>query len=166
MKKITNFAIAFIMLTYISSCTGYKPIFSSSNISFEISEYSIKDDKKIGNQIYSKLYRLFRINKNNSDSKKINILIESSKKQEPTVKNNAGKILEYKIILKSSIVLTDFLTGNTILNYNTSLSSSYEVQDLFSETKKAENKIIGDLIDRTYQDLLIKITEISSQNDN
>ena len=159
MKKITYLAISFIFLIYISACAGYKPIFNSSSLPFEIVEHSIKGDKKSGSKIYSKLYRLF---KTNSDSKKkgININIETSKEKNATVKNDGGKILEYKIILKTNIILQNFLTKEIILNYNTTMFSSYKVQDLYSESLQKEKQVIDNLINNTYQDLLIKISEL------
>ena len=64
MKKITSLIVLFILLVFINACTGYKPIFGSSNLQFEITDYLIEGDKKLGNQIYSKLYNLSKSNKN------------------------------------------------------------------------------------------------------
>ena len=75
MKNIYYFLISLIFLTNISSCSGYKPIFSSKNLEFEIADYKITGDKKIGNQIYSRLHNLSRANKDSSDVKNIYILI-------------------------------------------------------------------------------------------
>ena len=41
------------------------------------------------------------------------------------------------------------------------LSSSYKVQDQYSDTKEIENRAIENLINKTHQDLLIKISEIA-----
>ena len=77
-----------------------------------------------------------------------------------TVKDSTGKILEYRIILNSNIIINDYLTNDEVLNQNFSYSSMYKVQDLHSETIKLENKSIKDLINKTYQDLLIKMSHI------
>ena len=47
-----------------------------------------------------------------------------------------------------------------MLNQNFNYSISYKVQDEHSETIKLENKNIENLIDKTYQDALIKISDI------
>ena len=73
MKKISYLLISLILLLNISACTGYKPIFSSSNIEFKITDYSITGDKKLGNQIYSKLYNLSQTTRNTSEVKNIYI---------------------------------------------------------------------------------------------
>ena len=88
--------------------------------------------------------------------------IDVSKKKEATAKNSAGKTLEYKIIITSNIIIIDALTNKQILNKDFTYSSTYKVQDQFSETVKLENKSTQDLINTTYQDLLIKISEKTS----
>ena len=159
MKKITYLTISFILLIGINACAGYKPIFSTSNLQFEISDYSIKGDKSLGGKIYTKLYNLSQSNKNNTAVKNINISIEVSKDKTVKVKNSAGKILAYKINLSTTVIVENFTTGNQILNENFASSSSYKVQDQYSETIKLENRAIENLINKTYQNLLIKLSE-------
>ena len=159
MKKISYFLITLILMLNISACTGYKPIFSSSNIEFKITDYSITGDKKLGNQIYSKLYNLSQTTRNTSEVKNIYILINVLKEKNATTKNSAGKILAYKVDLSTTVIVKNFTTGNQILNENFTSSSSYKVQDQYSETIKLENRAIQNLINRTYQDLLIKLSE-------
>ena len=158
MKKITYLTISFILLIGINACAGYKPIFSTSNLQFEISDYSIKGDKSLGKKIYTKLYNLSQSNKNNTIVKNINISIAVSKDKTVKVKNSAGKILEYKISLNTNIEIKDYFTNDQILSDNFNYSSSYKTQDQFSDSLKLENKTIENLLDKTYQDLLIEMT--------
>ena len=159
MKKISYLLISLIFLINISACTGYKPIFGSSNLKFKIVDYSISGDKKLGNQIYSKLYNLSQTTRNTSEVKNIYILINVLKEKNATVKNSAGKILAYKINLTTNITVNDFITDNQILNESFVFSSSYKVQNQHSETIKLENRSIENLINETYQNLLIKLSE-------
>ena len=55
--------------------------------------------------------------------------------------------------------MDDYLTDKIILKKNFSYSISYKVQEAHSETIKLEKKNIESLIDKTYQDILIKISE-------
>ena len=158
MKKITYLTISFILLIGINACAGYKPIFSTSNLQFEISDYSIKGDKSLGKKIYTKLYNLSQSNKNNTAVKNINISIEVSKDKTAKVKNSAGKILEYKINLNTNIEIKDYFTNDQILSDNFNYSSSYKTQDQFSDSLRLENKTIENILDKTYQDLLIEMT--------
>ena len=159
MKKVFYLLTTFILLIYVESCTGYKPIFSSPNLEFKITDYSISGNKELGNQIYSKLYSLSRSTKNTLETKNIYVLINASQNKNATAKNYSGKILGYKINLSTTITIKDSLTENEILNDTFSLSSTYKVQDQFSETIKLEKQTIKNLIEKTYQDLLIKLSE-------
>ena len=159
MKKISYLFISLILLINISACAGYKPVFSSSNLKFKIADYSITGDKKLGNQIYSKLYNFSKSIKNQENITKIFITINVSKEKNATIKNSAGKILEYKINLNTAVIVKNYLTGDKILDSEFTLSSSYKVQDQYSETMKLENKSTENLINLTYQELLIKLSE-------
>ena len=159
MKKIPYLFISFIILIHIGACAGYEPIFGSSNLEFKIADYSISGDKKLGNQIYFKLYNLSRSTKKTSEVKNIYLLINASKNKNATAKDGAGKILGYRINLSITITMQDVMTGNEILNENFSFSSVYKAQDQFSETIKLENQTTQNLINKIYQDLLIKLSE-------
>ena len=159
MKKITYLIISLVFLSFINACAGYKPIYTT-NLQFEIADYSIKTNKKLGRQIYSKLYNLSKSNKKNAETKSITIIIDTTKNKNAAAKDNAGKVLEYRIILINNIIIKDHLTDDEILNQTFSYSSTYKVQDQHSDTIKFENKSIEDLINKTYQNLLIKMSKV------
>lgn len=159
MKKITYLIISIIFLIFINACAGYKPIYTT-NLQFKIVDYSIKSNNKFGRQIYDKLYNLSKSSKNNAELQSVIITIDTTKEKDATAKDMKGKILEYRIILNSNIIIKDYLTNDEILNQNFSYSSIYEAQDLYSETIKLENKSIKNLINKTYQNLLIKMSQI------
>ena len=158
MKKIPYLFISFIILINIGACAGYKPIFGSSNLEFKIAEYSISGDKKLGNKIYFKLYDLSRSTKKTSETKNIYLLINVSKVKKATAKDSAGKILGYRINLSTTITIKDVMTGNEILHENFSYSSVFKAQDQYSETIELENQTTQNLINNTYQDLLVKLS--------
>ena len=159
MKKIYYSIILIITLIFINSCAGYKPIFSSSDLQFQIAEHSIEGNEKLGNLIYSKLYNISKTSKKGKEIRNINININVSKEKNSTAKDSTGKVLEYKISLNPKVLVKDYLTNDDLLNYDFDSSLSYKVQDQFSETTKLENKSIEDLINKTYEDLLIKLSE-------
>ena len=163
MKKIIFLNFVFIILfLFASGCTGYKPIYSTSNFNFKIEEHVIKGDIKLGNLIYRKLNNISLSNKNNPDLRSITISIESKKGKRATVKNSVGNILEYEINLDTNITINDFLTDKKIFEQNFNYSIGYKVQDEHSDTLKLENKNISNLIEKTYQDALIKISQVTS----
>jgi len=163
MKKISILIISIFLLININACIGYTPIYSSSNFNFKIENYSLKGEKKLANLIYKKLYNVTLANKDNPDSQSIILLIKTNKERKPTVKNNAGKILEYEINLNTKIIISNFLTNQEILNKDFNYSIGYKVQDEHSETIKLENKNIENLINKTVDESLIKITEVLSK---
>ena len=160
MKKKLYQLTFFLLFICIGACAGYEPIFTSTNIQFQIKKHSVSGEKKIANQIYSKLYNLSKSNKNESKVKSIDVSIEVTKEKNPTVKNSAGKILEYKIILSTKVFIKDYYTNKKLLSKKFVYSSSYKVQDQFAETLQLENKSIENLINTTFQNLIIKLAEI------
>ena len=159
MKKIAYLIISIIFLSFINACAGYKPIYTT-NLQFEIADYSLKNNEKLGKKLYSKLYNLSKSNKQNKNSQSITIMIDMTKNKEASAKDRAGKILEYRNLLSSNIIIKDYLTDDEMLNQNFSYSSTYRVQDKYSETKKIENRSTEDLINKMYQNLLIKMSKM------
>ena len=160
MKKIKFLLVLFVLFLFVNACADYKPIFGQKNLNFKIADYSIDGSNKLGNRIYSKLYNLSRANKNNEQGARSIILnIKVTKEKVATTKDSAGKILEYKINLNTQVNISDYLTNDTLLNKNFISGSAYKVQDQHSETIKLENKLMTDLIDNTYENLLINLSE-------
>ena len=94
-----------------------------------------------------------------SNTKEINISIQVFKNKKTTAKNTSGKILEYRIELKANILVKDFISNEILLEHTFDSFSSYKVQDQHSETIKLENKTTEDLVNKVFDDLLIKLTE-------
>ena len=159
MKKIANPIFLFILLIFINGCAGYQPIFGSTNLQFEIADYSIEGNKILGNKIYSKLYSLSKSKKDDQNLRSVDLVIKVSKDKNATVKDSAGKILEYKITLNTDIKVTDFITKDKILNQIFVSSLTYKVQNKYSDTANLENKSIENLLDKTYQELVVKLAE-------
>ena len=159
MKKIVYPIFSFILLIFIGGCAGYEPIFGSTNLQFEITDYSIKGNKILGNKMYSKLYGLSKSKKDDQNLRSIDLVIEISKDKKATTKDSAGKILEYKITLNTVIKVTDFITKDNILNQIFTSSITYKVQDKYSDTINLENSSTENLLNKTYQELVIRLAQ-------
>ena len=159
MKKIAYPIFSFILLIFINGCTGYEPIFGSTNLQFEIADYSIEDNKILGNKIYSKLYSLSKSKKDGQNLRRVDLVIKVSKDKNVTTKDSAGKILQYKITLNTNIKVTDFITKDKILNQIFVSSLTYKVQDKYSDTVDLENRSIEDLLNKTYQELVTRLAQ-------
>ena len=159
MKKNTFTILLIVLLIFINGCSGYKPIFSSTNLEFDIANYSLEDDKTLGEKIYLRLKRASKLNKNNENVRKIDILIKASQNKKATAKDSSGKILQYKIYLNIDVKIKDYLTEDEILNETYSSSFTYKIQNQYSDTLKLEERSINQLVDKTYQQILIKLSE-------
>ena len=159
MKKKTNLIIAFILLILINGCSGYKPIFGSVDLQFEISEYSIEGNQTLGKKIYRKINYFLKKTKPEKNVRKITLVINVSKDKKVLLKDATGKIIEYKIFLKTEVEVKDFMTNDKILNQTFSNSSSYRVQNQYSETIRLENLSTESMLEKTFQDLLIKLSQ-------
>jgi len=159
MKKIFYPILSFILLIFIGGCAGYEPIFGSTNLQFKIADYSIKGNKILGNKMYSKLYGLSKSKKDDQNLRSIGLVIEISKDKKTTNKDSAGKISEYKITLNTNIKVTDFITRDNILNQIFTSSITYKVQDKYSDTINLENTSTENLLNKTYQELVIRLAQ-------
>ena len=157
MKKVIYPIFSFILLLFINGCAGYEPIFGSTNLQFEIADYSIEGNKILGNKIYSKLYSLSKSKKDDQNLRRVDLVIKVTKDKNVTTKNSAGKILQYKITLNTDIKVTDFITKDKILNQIFVSSLTYKVQDKYSDTIDLENRSIEDLSNKTYQELVTRL---------
>ena len=159
MKKIAYLILSFTLLIFINACVGYEPIFSSTNLQFEIANYSIEGNKILGNKIYSKLYSSSKSRKDNQNLRSIDLVIKVSKDKKATVKDSAGKILEYRITLNTDVKVIDSITKDKILNQIFASSLTYKVQNKYSDTVYLENQSIENLLNKTYQELAIKLSQ-------
>ena len=156
MKKIIY---SILILIFLNNCVGYKPIFNSTNLQFKIADYSIEGNKILGNKIYSKLYSLSKSKKDDQNLRRVDLVIKVSKDKNVTTKDSAGKILQYKITLNTDVKVTDFITKDKILNQIFISSSIYKVQNKYSDTVNLENQTIENLLNKTYQELVIKLAQ-------
>tara|TARA_B100000949_G_scaffold112140_1_gene99313 strand:+ start:45 stop:530 length:486 start_codon:yes stop_codon:yes gene_type:complete len=159
MKKVIYPIFSFILLLFINGCAGYEPIFGSTNLQFEIADYSIEGNKILGNKIYSKLYSLSKSKKDDQNLRRVDLVIKVSKDKNVTTKDSAGKILQYKITLNTDVKVTDFITKDKILNQIFVSSLTYKVQDKYSDTVDLENRSIEDLLNKTYQELVTRLAQ-------
>ena len=159
MKKILYSIFALTIFALISHCSGYKPIFSTTQLQFKIVDYEIKGDKLLGKRIYSKLNVLSRSKKHEQNIRDIVLILSATKTKSPTSKDSTGKTLEYRINLNTEVEAKDYLTDKSILKQNFNSSLNYKVQSTYSDTLTLEGKTTDDLINKTYQDILFNLSK-------
>ena len=158
MKKIIHLFVLLTLVFLLNNCTGYKPIFGSSNLQFNIVDYKIEGNEILSQKIYSQLHRSSKSVKS-EDKRDISLTISTEKNKLATSKDSSGKILEYKITINSKIKVTDYLNESKILEQNFSASQSYKTQNQYSDTLNSENKSVENLINEIYRELLVKLSQ-------
>ena len=159
MKKIIYSTFILVAFILINQCSGYKPIFSTTDIQFKIVDKEIRGNKTLGNKLYSKLHFLSKSKNNENKITSIVIILDIEKTKLPTSKDSSGKILEHKINLNTNVEAKDYVTGKNILKQNFNSSLNYKVQNKYSDTLALERKTIDDLIDKNYQDILFNLSK-------
>jgi len=99
------------------------------------------------------------LEKKDQNLRSVDLVIKVSKDKNVTTKDSAGKILQYKITLNTDVKVTDFITKDKILNQIFISSSIYKVQNKYSDTVNLENQTIENLLNKTYQELVIKLAQ-------
>ena len=159
MKKILYSIFIFAAFILINQCTGYKPIFATTDIQFKIVDKKIEGNRLLGNRLYSKLNVLSKSKNNQQNITNILLILNVEKTKSETSKDSSGKVLEYKINLNTNVEAKNYVTSKSILKQNFNSSLNYKVQNKYSDTLTLEEKTIDDLIDKTYQDILFNLSK-------
>ena len=159
MRKIIYSIFILVTFILINQCSGYKSIFSTTDIQFKIVDKEIEGNKSLGNRLYSKLNVLSKSKKNEEKIRNIVLILYVEKTKSATSKDSSGKILEYKINLNTMVEAKDYVTNKSILKQNFNSSLNYKVQGTYSETLTLEIKTIDDLLNKTYLDILFNLSK-------
>ena len=140
-----NFFLLFVIFLILSSC-GYKPIYSTKNLNFSISNIE-KKNTSLNNQFVKAINSI----KNSEAENKIDIEIESNKKIITKSKDKKGNALIFEIEITLSVLN---LSEDDQKKQNFSRKISYKnLNDKF-ELKKYENELEKILISRIVEDLI------------
>ena len=150
MKKI----FLYLCFFYVFGCVGYKPIFSTQNLSFYIKEIQNIRGDDVSKEISSKLdnYKI------KNESKKDYILkISSNLSNNISSKDSKGVALTYEIIVNVDV---EVFYGNLnltpkILNFKESFI--YKNQTYKIKLNQYRKDVRENLINKLSQDIIIKL---------
>tara|TARA_B000000565_G_scaffold32697_1_gene21838 strand:- start:23 stop:496 length:474 start_codon:yes stop_codon:yes gene_type:complete len=146
--KLITIAISLILLT---GC-GFKVIDKRELLNFNIKEISTNGDKRINFELKNKLSDY---NDTNS-SKVIKIELDTKKTKSIKEKNISNEITKYqiKVIVNVKLIKTDN-TNN--LEFTIEREGDYVVADKFSQTLNNEKKLIRNISEEIYEDIIGEI---------
>ncbi len=147
MKKLLIFAIIILL----NNCSGYNPIFSSKEINFYIEEIKISNDNKLIRNLVKNL-KPYTINNN---KKKIFLELNLEIKEKVTLRDEKGDMSqeEMKIILD----VKSLLPNNSTKNFQFVETFVFNNQSNKFELNQYKKSIQTTLIDKIYQDLILKL---------
>ena len=147
MKKLLIFAIIILL----NNCSGYNPIFSSKEINFYIEEIKINNDNKLIRNLVKNL-KPYTINNN---KKKIFLELNLEIKEKVTLRDEKGDMSqeEMKIILD----VKSLLPNNSTKNFQFVETFVFNNQSNKFELNQYKKSIQTTLIDKIYQDLILKL---------
>ena len=146
--KLITIAISLILLT---GC-GFKIIDKRELLNFNIKEISTNGDKRINFELKNKLSDY---NDTNS-SKVIKIELDTKKTKSIKEKNISNEITKYqiKVLVNVKLIKTDN-TNN--LEFTIEREGDYVVADKFSQTLNNEKKLIRNISEEIYEDIIGEI---------
>ena len=146
--KLITIAISLILLT---GC-GFKIIDKRELLNFNIKEISTIGDRRINFELKNKLSDY---NDTNS-SKVIKIELDTKKTKSIKEKNISNEITKYqiKVIVNVKLIKTDN-TNN--LEFTIEREGDYVVADKFSQTLNNEKKLIRNISEEIYEDIIGEI---------
>ncbi len=146
--KLITIAISLVLLT---GC-GFKIIDKRELLNFNIKEISTIGDKRINFELKNKLSDYNDAN----SSKVIKIELDTKKTKSIKEKNISNEITKYqiKVIVNVKLIRTDNANN---LEFTVERKGDYVVADKFSQTLNNEKKLIRNISEEIYEDIIGEI---------
>ena len=146
------FFLAFFLL--LTNCFGYKPIFSSSNINYNIKDVRNITNDKVTNYIVRKLKSY------NSDDKKENIIIEISttNKERVLSKDTKGDPIIFEMNIIVDVKLS--LEGQDDKYFQFKESFSYNNQSNKFDLKLYKDNLQKNISEKITKNIILKIRSL------
>ena len=146
------FFLAFLLL--LTSCFGYKPIFSSSNINYNIKDVKNITQDKVSNYIARKLKSY------KSDDKKNDIFIEisSTNKERVLSKDTKGDPIIFEMNIIVDVKLT--LEGQNTKNFQFKENFSYNNRSNKFDLKLYKDNLQKNISEKITKNIILKIRSL------
>ena len=151
MKKI----IVIFISVLLTSCSGYKPIYSSKGFNFYIDEIKFSSNDRISQKIVRKL-KPYRIS--SAGKQKVNLEINSLKELRTIAKDAKGNDTTFEIVIKSNIKAVNESLGITNIDIEERFVHNNQTNKF--ELKQYRKNIEDDLIDTILGKFLAKMKDL------
>ena len=147
MKKI----LIFFILTIITNCSGYSPIFSSKLTNFYIEEIIVTEDNKLIRKIIKNL-KPYTINNN---TKRIKLELDLKLNESVILRDEKGDVASEEI--KITLNVKSIFSANEIKNFKFVEKFIVNNQSNKFELSQYKKSIQSNMMDRIYEDLILEL---------
>ena len=146
------FFLVFLLL--LTNCFGYKPIFSSSNINYNIKDVKNITQDKVSNYIARKL----KSYKSDDKKKDISIEISSSNKERVLSKDTKGDPIIFEMNIIVDVKLT--LEGQNTKNFQFKENFSYNNRSNKFDLKLYKDNLQKNISEKITKNIILKIRSL------
>ena len=151
--KFLKILFVLSVLSLTQNC-GYQPLLSEKNQKFNINNFSITGDRKLGRILANKFNKV----KNAQNTLTLNI--NADKKRQVSSKSSTGTITEYNLKINFNIEVISSLDGKSVFLKTFSENSSFKASTLHVDTLSREKKIIQDIVSSISNELTRELSLI------
>ncbi len=146
--QFTKIITLLISTLFLFSC-GFQKISNENINNYQINQFVLKGDKRIGNQLKNEIF----VNSKKNSENLISIEMDVNKIKNIKERNSSNQVTKYEIKLTTDIKISN-LNDKTEKSKNFSKTLDYKVENTYSQTLKNENKILQDLNKRIARDIV------------
>lgn len=150
MKKL----FSIIALSLIFGCSGYKPMFSTNELNFYISEISNSSNDRILNQIVKKLEPY----KKDNGKREIRLNINSNILEKVSLRDSKGDPSVYEIMIEMKIIVT--LPNDLVQNFLYSEKININNQNNKFEFQQYKNSLKKNAVDKIFEKLILNLRSL------
>lgn len=140
-----------VIFIFIASCNGYKPLLSSSDIDFQLSNIEYNNSDKLSKKLSKKLSNFAQQNSN----KKIKLQLNSTIEDKVLSKDKKGNPLILELSLTTEIKIIS--NANIIDNFTLNERFSFNNQSNKFDLKQYKNTITNNLTDKIFDKIILKL---------
>tara|TARA_Y100001970_G_C13601716_1_gene540519 strand:+ start:62 stop:532 length:471 start_codon:yes stop_codon:yes gene_type:complete len=142
-----------VTLNFLQSC-GYKPLLSSKNQKFSVTNVVISGDKKLARTLGNYFSEIENVSNN------LIFEIDANKQKVVSSRTNIGATSEFTVNLNFELKVFSEKNNEEILKQNFSRSQTFKTSKVHLDTLRRENKIVDNSIKDIAQEISKRLNVI------